>query len=1070
MVTKKLLKTPHKTKYFTIFIIILLTIGTIVQLITPSLGRNSNLSNANFSSPIIRNTNTFEFDYNLEFDSQTQYLILSITKFKTALEPLAAWKIEKGVYTKIVYFDGPHGINSTYTGPDPASKIHSFLRDFYNNSRNFKWLLLIGDSEIIPTRNILINITTNASLTNINNFCYSDYYYSALDSTWDHNSNNVYGEPGEEDFVPDIYVGRLPVNTLEEANNVVNKILIYEKNPPNGDWFKDIILCGALMDRPNILDIEATNYIDEGYNWYKDNSYEVIQKIWNHLPKQINNKTFLDYDRIEGEYYSRNNDTLNESNVFSAFNSGSSVVNFVSHGNDNGVLHYNSKDGIGYTFDYYFNHEKAKEVANGFKLPLVYSSSCTSGNFTEKTDRNLERLITSPLGGAIGFIGATVDTYRLEFFKNDSSYGNWWLNAEFWVRFFSGEGEFRPGEILYKLKEDYYNHFMGIENPYGPQNQVAFENYKNLYRINFFAYNLLGDPEAPIYTDVPKYFDVKYDRIYSPVYRKTKLEIKVFEDGTKNPVGNANICLIGNGQYLVKKTDDQGVASFDLDIQGSEVFNITITGHNYNFFTDIIKIEAKEDLLIKQEEIKFERNPIPPGAKVNLNFLVFNNGTTDISGVKINCYYNEVSIDNLINITKVINELPKGTTKKLNITWLAKPGSHEIIIYVDPNNEIFEHDEKNNIARIILIENKPPSINKLPVIIIKEDTPSTILDLSNYIRDWDTEKLYYYIINTSTQEVNISINKSKIYITPNQDWHGNSTIKIGIFDGTSYDSVILKIFVQSVNDAPIINDTLNWIINTENTTANFNQITVYEDQVVDISVTGNDIDDNDSALEYGAKTNMFVINSTNGRFIFIPSNDDVGTFKVNFTLTDNHEINNNSWRIVEFRILNTNDAPKLKLDQIHYSTRVGEKIELKVHGQDKDPNDILRFSDNSKLFDIDPDNGYISFVPKDSQIGMHQVRITVSDGNATDSNNIIIEIKGKREEPLQSQYVIICPIVLVVIVVFIGYQEYLKNKRNTSKEEKSKLSIEDKLKSSETEHVELEELIDQVDQEDGKKR
>ncbi|MCK5560624.1 MAG: hypothetical protein KAJ51_08530, partial [Thermoplasmata archaeon] len=411
-----------------------------------------------FDASVLQSTSRAGDNNNFSnLDPRTQYLIITPQNFTEALKPLATWKHQKGVFTGIMPLDGPSGINSTYTGPDLPARIHTFLREFYVYAPTLKWLLLVGDSEIIPPRLILTNNITGSTIEYLSNNTFSDYYYSALDSNWDNNSNLVYGESGEEDWVPELAVGRLPVNNIDEVFDVVNKILYYEKNPLHGDWFSRTIQCGALMDRPNIIDNLATPQ-DEGYNSYKDNAYEVILKVRKLLPEWMQNYTFLDYDRMDGGEYTKSNDTLNESNVLAPFNLGASTVNFVSKGDDDGVRHYNGSGSgkIEYVSKHFFNYNTLRKVSNGYRLPLVYTSSCTSANFTETDDSNLEGLITNPIGGAIGFIGATTDTYRLEFYINDSSYGNWWLNEEFWRKFYTGEGDYRPGQILYQLKEDYY--------------------------------------------------------------------------------------------------------------------------------------------------------------------------------------------------------------------------------------------------------------------------------------------------------------------------------------------------------------------------------------------------------------------------------------------------------------------------------------------------------------------------------------------------------------------------------------------------------------------------------------
>lgn len=975
-----------------------------------------------------------------ELDNLTQYLIITPELFIETIEPLAAWKTQKGVYTKMMPLDGPTGINSTYNGPDLPAKIHAFLREYYNRTPYLKWLLLVGDSEIIPPRKILTNVSTGITEIYVERYCYSDYYYSALDTTWDNNSNQVYGEPGEEDWGPELFVGRLPVNDVSELATAVNKILTYEKNPPGGEWFTRSIQSGALMDRPNVPD-DLNTPEDEGYNDYKDNAWEVIKKVIDLLPAFVNASIFLDYDRIPGGTYSKENDTLNENNVLAVFDLGTSTVNFVSKGDDNGVRHYNG-NGQGLlelNSEYFFNHNTAKKASNGFKLPLLYTSSCTSVNFTNEDDSNLEQLIISPYGGAIGVIGATTETYRLEFYINDSSYGNWWLDEQFWQKFYSGSGRFRPGEILYKLKEDYYEHF--TDTAHNPHPSGIYE---SLYRINFFSYNLLGDPEVQIYTDVPGEIKVEYDKIFSPIYRDSSLELKVLDKTTGQPVHDADVCLTGDNTYLTTRTDSLGIARFDLELQKDEVLSFTITAHNYRYYENTVRVVAVEDVLISEEGIQFDRNPVPPGTTVNITLTISNHGSSSISDLKINCYADEIASENLIN-QSIINILPSGNNKNLTFSWPVPPESHNFIVSVDPDDELFELNETNNIAEIMLIENKLPHfITNLPPIPISEDTISEdILNLTQYTHDPDTEDLEYSILNISHPGFNITINNSLISLYPPANWFGNVTAIITVFDGTSNDTEALTIIVNPVNDPPSINNTFDWLVQSENISVTSDRITILEDHIVDITIVAEDLDDATENLRFTAETELFSINSTSGRILFIPVNSQVGEYNINFTVNDSRSENNLGWREVTFEVINVNDPPELILNKTYFQATVGKTFEFSVMGFDPDFNDSIQFSDNTKLFEVDSTTGKVKFKPKDAQIGKHQITITASDGNASDSIIITLEIKSAPEPALQIYLILLCPVILIILILLFLVQEFLNYQRKqkderTSKERKKK--------------------------------
>jgi hypothetical protein len=58
-----------------------------------------------------------------------------------------------------------------------------------------------------------------------------DYYFACLDGTWNGNNNGIYGEIADQpDLFPEVSVGRLAPNNLDDAYRIVNRIVTY--TPP----------------------------------------------------------------------------------------------------------------------------------------------------------------------------------------------------------------------------------------------------------------------------------------------------------------------------------------------------------------------------------------------------------------------------------------------------------------------------------------------------------------------------------------------------------------------------------------------------------------------------------------------------------------------------------------------------------------------------------------------------------------------------------------------------------------------------------------------------------------------
>jgi hypothetical protein len=438
-------------------------------------------------------------------DTIVQYAILTSFAFVDEFQRLADWKTEKGVYTKVYPSDW---VKNHYPGPDPQAQYHNFLRDLYNHTDGGLSYLLIGaDHEVIKSRQLW---TGNKGWAYSGPTVYSDHYYAGLDHDWDANGNGKYGETvdpyREPDWDAEISVGRAPVSNVDEASNVVDKLLAYEKDPQVGDWMRTAVLASSVMNPPN-ANISTAHKPSDIYNWWEDNGWESIQRTLPMIPGNMDKHIIYDYDQIEGGNYTPENDTLNRSSYFAAMNMGSSIMVSVTHGwipTGNGIPHYTG-DGIGFNWTTAFYYNDVPRMTNANETPFIYFSSCYVGNFTELNDTNFELLLTKPDGGAIGFIAPTENTYRGE--ENPAaSDGNWWMSETFWKHVL--KDGMRPGDALYQMVREYEPHLRTVgANPDHP-----------FFQQNHAAYNLIGDPEMPVWLDLPRDLVVRTpDEIFDSV-------------------------------------------------------------------------------------------------------------------------------------------------------------------------------------------------------------------------------------------------------------------------------------------------------------------------------------------------------------------------------------------------------------------------------------------------------------------------------------------------------------------------------------------------------------------------
>ena len=178
-----------------------------------------------------------------------EYIIITDQMFEEAFQPLIEEKMAKGLSARIITtewiyenFDGsrPDG------GVDRQTKIRNFIRYAYE-TWNTQYVLLGGDADseamgnesespIVPCR--ILYDTIYGTYYPDEAYIASDLYYACLDGTFDFNKNGIYGEidDGEDgwevDLLAEVYVGRAPVDSIEEVHNFVSKTLAHENANP----------------------------------------------------------------------------------------------------------------------------------------------------------------------------------------------------------------------------------------------------------------------------------------------------------------------------------------------------------------------------------------------------------------------------------------------------------------------------------------------------------------------------------------------------------------------------------------------------------------------------------------------------------------------------------------------------------------------------------------------------------------------------------------------------------------------------------------------------------------------
>ena len=447
-------------------------------------------------------------------DSTFEYLVITDDEYVPMFKELTDWKTRKGIPAQIRTVSW---ITANYAGWDDAEKLRNYLKEAYTDS-GLVWVLLGGDTDKVPYRNAFISAegeTDNAPC---------DLYFSDLDGTWDANGNHIYGELADAiDMYPDVFVGRAPVNTTDEAQTFVNKVLTYERNPPLEDYPLRMLFMAYDADLYTHCEV-CKNIID---NLYVPPRFDPITKLY------------------------ESNGGWGVGNAINALNDGYNIVNHSDHSDWNWM-------GVGC-----FNHgarlysSDMDALTNDNKQSILYSVGCWPAAF--EYDAISEHFVNNPNGGGVAFIG-------------NSRYG-WYQIGN------PGNG---PSDLYDKMFfqslfcENAYQ--IGFTNAYAKLYYIGSSQSYNCMRWCQFVLNVLGPTEMPIWTDMPDTLNVDYLSLIPP--DPDEFIVTVTTEGA--PVDSALVCVMDSTVYEYGHTNADGqVVLFISPAIPQDTIWVTVTHHNY---------------------------------------------------------------------------------------------------------------------------------------------------------------------------------------------------------------------------------------------------------------------------------------------------------------------------------------------------------------------------------------------------------------------------------------------------------------------------------------------------------
>ena len=296
-------------------------------------------------------------------DGNAGYVIITPSEFSSAVESFASWKEQRGFSVQITMLEQ---IYSQFGGRDNAEEVRNFISESYSTNGT-QYYLLVGDCDVCPAREVWDPV--NVGMGCDNGTEPSDLYYECLDGDWDANGNNVFGELDDHvDLYPEVKVGRIPVNKIEDVERVLAAIRKIEENPELGEWIKNFLLIAPSAFTQGDC---AAALEEEIYQKFLVDSFFHTIRLYD-----------VDY-------------SLSPSAVVSAINQGVALVDFFDHGA------YDTWVGALHTSD-------VLNLKNGNRTFLAFAMACETAAFDYQEYTTIsEAFFRNPNGGAVGYIGAT---------------------------------------------------------------------------------------------------------------------------------------------------------------------------------------------------------------------------------------------------------------------------------------------------------------------------------------------------------------------------------------------------------------------------------------------------------------------------------------------------------------------------------------------------------------------------------------------------------------------------------------------------------------------------------------
>lgn len=666
---------------------------------------------------------------NLHAIQQADYVILVHPKFLSEANRLGQFHRSKHGYN-VVVVTTEEIYNEFSSGKQDMTAIKDFMKMLADRAATDadypKWLLLFGDASynykdgIVNNTSFIPSYQSNNSLEPLQSYISDDYFGFLDDDESDAISSSL-----------DIGIGRLPVQTIQEASGVVNKLILYQSSPNAMRPWRTLVTFVGDDEDSNTHMVQSDNLarrLDTTHEEYN------IRKIYLDAYPQVSNSG--------GDSYPDVKELLDKS-----IEGGSILLCYIGHGGE-----------AGWTSEGILRIPQIIGYENITRLPVFLTATCEFSRFDDPNNTSGgELMLLNPSGGGAGLLTTTRVVY---------SGPNYELSRSFFQKVFEKvDGKYQTlGEITRSVKD-----VSGLSGSRG---------------INYRNFSLLGDPAMKL--AYPQQ-EMQVEQVQDTIRSLEKVTISGYvkdQNGSVDQSFNGIAYpVVYDKEKQISTLNNDGAGVFKFNSRDNIVFRGKVSVTNGRFTFDFITPKDIDLSFGKGRISLYAENGTVDAAGFEEDFIIggrSSNPIVDDDGPVVNLWMNDESFA----IGGITDQNPTLLLKAFDESGINTVGNgigHDMVAILDENtanpiilNDFYEADldsyqsgsaryklsnleEGKHTLRVKVWDVNNNSGEAFTEFYVASDGNFVVDKVLNYPNPFTTQTQFHFDHNAGGQELNVRI-------------------------------------------------------------------------------------------------------------------------------------------------------------------------------------------------------------------------------------------------------------------------------------------------------------------------